>query len=148
MNIYNTQISFGLEIPNKISLNVYFSGCKNNKKCDRDKCHNKELHSFTVGENYTNYFDYIHKLLMEYSLIDCVCLLGGEPIDQNKLCLHNFLNKIRSIKNIDVYSYTGYDYQMNKEEIDNFLNIFKIKDIYVGHYSESNNLQYWLRGLI
>lgn len=146
MKIYNIQLSFGLEVTNKISLNIYFSGCKNNKKCNREQCQNKELHSFAVGEEYTNYFNDIYKLLMRKDLIDCICLLGGEPLDQNIEKLQNLLNYIRSIKNIDIYSYTGYDYIENKIDIDNFLDVLKIKDIYVGHYSEKNNLQYWLRG--
>ena len=55
MNIYDIQLSFGNEVPNQISLNIYFSGCINNKKCDKNLCQNKDLHNFCVGNSYLNY---------------------------------------------------------------------------------------------
>lgn len=145
MNIYDLQLSFGTEVPNEISLNIYFSGCKNNKKCDRTLCHNKQLHDFNLGYNYVEFLPKIKDLLSRSNLVSCICLLGGEPLDQDIDDLKQLCSYLRDIiVDIPVYCYTGYDYEDAEDDIIVYKKLLGIKDFYVGHFSPTKNNQYWL----
>lgn len=135
MNIANLQIGYGLEVKELISLNIYLSGCKNNKGCDRGKCHNKELQSFDIGVPYYKVLPKIISML-DSSLIDCVVLLGGEPLDQDKAELTNLIDKIYSLTTKDIYIYTGYstsNMPYSPRELP------YIKGIFIGPYREGSS---------
>ena len=106
MFISNLQIGFGLEIPNKISLNIYISGCKNNKECDMKNCHNQELRKFKKEINYLSWYPTVTSLLKD-NLINAFCLLGGEPLDQKESYLNDLINFLK-VFNLPIYIYTGY----------------------------------------
>lgn len=149
INIYNIQTSFGLEVPDKISLNIYFSGCKNNKHCDRDKCQNKDLLSFKNGTHYTSFLRIIEKYLRQKNFIECVCFLGGEPLDQDLHSFQEITNYIRQIRqDILFYCYSGYDIEDKKDHILTYTNTLGFTDIFIGHFSENSNNQYWLYNTI
>jgi organic radical activating enzyme len=146
MNIFDIQLGFGSEVPNKISLNIYFSGCTDNKKCDREFCHNKHIHDFTNGYDYTLFIPHIKTLLDKQMFIDCICFLGGEPFDQNILKLIEFTNILRTLKKgIDIYAYTGYDYPEQKKLIDSITETLNLKNVYAGHFSVSYKNQKWVK---
>ena len=110
MKIGNIQLGFGIEVPNAISLNVYLSGCKNNKQCNMAQCHNQHLRNFNYGVDYTEVLPTI-KQLCNSELIDCVVLLGGEPLDANEESLKTLIQFIRNnCKVLPIYIYTGYTY--------------------------------------
>lgn len=144
MNISILQIGFGLEVPDKITLNIYLSGCLPNKQCVRDKCHNPELHDFNNG---TDYKLWLHDITMKTTgLIQGFVLIGGEPLDQNPkdlLDLINFLNKLK----LPIYLYTGYtEQQLNNHELKGILN--KFTKIYYGEYIPNKNNKKELKCLI
>ena len=146
MNIFDIQIAFGNEVPNKISLNIYFSGCFDNKKCERHLCQNNHIHDFSNGYSYKNFLQEIKEIISKNDLIECVCYLGGEPLDQDINKMLDFTNKIRSTNSdIPIYSFTGYDYADNKGKIDNFASVLRITNIYAGHYSPKYNCQAWIK---
>ena len=146
MNIFDIQLGFGSEVPGKISLNIYFSGCLDNKKCDREFCQNAHIHEFDKGYNYLDFIPQIQILLEKQLFIECVCFLGGEPFDQDIDQLIDITNKIQELKpGIDIYAYTGYDYPEHKNLIDDRIKTLNLVDVYAGHFSKSYNIQKWIR---
>ena len=146
MKIFDFQIGFGSEIPNQISLNIYFAGCTDNKKCDRALCQNKHLHDFENGIEFGKVVIQIKTYLGKQNFIQSVCYLGGEPFDQSMsdlLYLTSIICTLR--KDIPLYAYTGYDYPADKEKIDSYIECLKLTDVFVGHYSATNNIQRWLK---
>ena len=141
MNIYSLQFGFGTEIKDFISLNIYFAGCKNNKKCKRNLCQNKKLHNFTVGNHFTFWQSKIANIVKK-DLCDSICFLGGEPFDMPISGLKDLCNYIRSINdNLKIYAYSGYD---NPDFILYYIRELKLEDVYFGAFisNESNN-QLW-----
>ena len=77
--MYVHSISTGfIEIPNKISLNVYPYGCR--KRCDG--CQNANLQDFKQ-ENAID-ADRFSAILSRYGLASWVCFLGGDAVYQPK----------------------------------------------------------------
>lgn len=145
MNIFDIRISNGIEIPNTLSLSIYFSGCNDNKKCDRNLCNSKDLYDFDNGFVHTHYYEQI-QVLIEKTNIDAICLTGGEPFDQDIQDMKEFISYIRSIKRtIKIYACTGYTYKEDKATIDKYMNELQIDDVCYGSYSPSFNNKKWLR---
>lgn len=140
MNILSCQLGFGNEVKDNISLNIYFSGCKNNKKCNMSLCHNQECRDFNSGSNYTLWYDFIKKLV-ECDVVQCFCLLGGEPLDQDAIELLNFVDTLTHYS-LPIYIYTGYDYNhIPFSKYANFLK--KCFGIYYGHFDpDKDNKKY------
>jgi len=132
LNIGGLQVGFGTEIQDKISLNIYLSGCKNNKRCDRNKCHNPKLLNFKHGKSYTECAEYITSMLCT-NLIECVCLLGGEPLDQDESSLINLIKEIKHVRDIPLYMYSGYD---DKDFLIDKKAILGVSEIIYGHYEK------------
>jgi len=65
-----------IDVPNKISIAVYFAGCS--LRCK--DCHSKELWDSKKGTSYT--ISDVLKKINEHKLSDHVVFLGGEPTDQ------------------------------------------------------------------
>lgn len=144
MNIVNLQIGYGTEIKDNISLNIYVSGCHNNKLCDREKCHNPELWNFSYGTKYEEWFFKIENILKS-TLIDCIVLLGGEPLDQNIIDLNDLIYFIQKDKKYLVYIYTGYTKkQLEKNSNFHHLLIHYITNIMYGEFKEGKETKKWL----
>lgn len=141
MKIYSLQIGYGIEIKDEISLNIYLSGCKNNKNCERNKCHNPELKDFRNGNNYSLFKDNINKFIKN-NLIGCIVLLGGEPLDQNCFDLKDLILYIKSKCNLPIYLYSGYNYEEKSELITKLFKI-GIDGFCLGPYKE-NGEKKWL----
>lgn len=147
MNIYSLQYGFGHEVQDLISLNIYLSGCKNNKRCNMIKCQNQLLRNFNEGTNYLQWYSKIYKY-MSKEFVECIVLLGGEPLDQNEKDLFFLLSMIdyaQYVKksNLLIYIYSGYLFEDKKELI---IKLFKkgIKAICLGEYNEKENKKKWL----
>lgn len=146
MKIYDIQIG-SIEVPGSWSLNIYFSGCTNNKKCQRDLCQNKNLHDFNIGTPFKEMLNRIEATLEQGSnLIKSVCYLGGEPFDQNINDLRHLSDVIKFINpEINIYAYSGYD-DSNIDKIKRYMFECSIKDVYIGEYKKDGINQYWLKG--
>jgi organic radical activating enzyme len=135
LKIGGLQLGYGTEKNNEISLNIYVTGCLNNKGCDRNECHNKELQDFNCGTYWSEYLPKID-IIVKSNLIDCIIFLGGEPLDQDAL---EFLKLIKIIKSrysqLKIYSYTGYNYINKKDMILHYKNYYQFDDICLGHYA-------------
>ena len=117
----------------------------NNKKCDRALCQNPHLHDFFNGISFDKLVFQIKTYLDKKDFIECVCYLGGEPLDQEHKDLLYLTSIISTFQpGIEIYAYTGYDYPEDKEKIDLCMTVLKLNDIFVGHYSSTNNIQRWL----
>ena len=136
MNIGAVQLGFGIEVPGKISLNIYVSGCRPNKKCDRDKCHNPKLKDFDVGEPYERVLPDINNVLNRKDLVECVAILGGEPLDQFESELVDLITHIQNKSLLPVYIYSGYSYTNKKTLMDKLLKEHNVKGICTGEYRQ------------
>lgn len=105
------QIGFFSEVEDKTSLNIYLSGCRNNKRCRVGECHNPLMRSFTYGTPIRELYPRI-KHTLQTGLVDAVVLLGGEPFDQEVRDLVELINVIREVDgNIPIYAYSGYEFE-------------------------------------
>jgi len=142
MNIGAVTMSFGLEIKDKISCNIYFSGCKNNKNCDIKECHNPQLRLFNYGYSSKSFEPLIQDQGKNY-LVECFCLMGGEPFDQNPDELLELIEKLKKYK-LPIYTYTGYDLNDIPEDI-----ITKICPhidlVCIGEYNPIDNKKIWIK---
>ncbi len=145
MHIASLQIGYGTEIKDNISLNIYLSGCHNNKLCDREKCHNPELWNFKYGIVYDKWFNDILQFFHSNDFLDCIVLLGGEPFDQNILQFNDLILFIRKYVNCPLYIYTGYTKEQ-LEENKNFHQLLThhITNILYGEFKEGQENKKWL----
>ena len=86
MKIFSFQIGYGVEVKDHISLNIYLSGCKNNKKCEKGKCHNPILRSFKVGDYYFLKLPELDKLT-----------------EEEKMNIKNYIYEIKSKESLNEY---------------------------------------------
>jgi organic radical activating enzyme len=144
MNIVSLQIGYGTEIKDNISLNIYLSGCFNNKLCDREKCHNPELWNFSYGTNYEDRFNDILQFFHRDKFLDCIVLLGGEPFDQNISQLNDLISFIYAYIGCPLYIYTGYT-KKQLEENNNFHHLLThyITNIMYGEFKEGKETKKW-----
>jgi organic radical activating enzyme len=137
MNIGGLQIGFGTEIKDSISLNIYLSGCKNNKKCNMQECHNQALRDFDYGKPVEKFYDKIQDLLITNNIfIDTICIMGGEPLDQCKEDLLRLILFLKQNSKIPVYVYTGYD---EIDFVDSYKRLLEVDGIYYGSYIGSES---------
>lgn len=123
-NLYSYDITFK-EVPNKTSLTLAFSGCKNN--CSG--CHSPHLRG-DEGKKLTG--AYMQHLLKRYSKhVDVVTFLGGEELAVRMAPLING-------RGLDVCLYTGQDEVKNKEGI-RYLKLGAYKEEFGGLDSPATN---------
>ena len=140
MNIAQIQFGYGTEIEDKISLNIYFSGCHDNKLCDRNKCHNPELHNFNYGYSAKDFINKIKKTVRS-EIVECIVFLGGDPFDQKLLSLIELLNNIDTNK--PIYAYTGYTKDQLVELKKEYLIAINFTNICYGEFKEGENNKKW-----
>ena len=120
MKIYD--IRFDLE---HYALEFYCTGCT--IKCK--DCHNVALQDFSVGVEWQEFIK-THKIIQSIKdnklLIKNFIILGGEPLDQNKNELHNFLEFLHSkFSDINIWLFTGYSFDKIPDIILPFLSYAK-----------------------
>lgn len=108
--MYISDINYTL---NTKSLEIYFNGC--NKKMIGGKlqhcpgCHNTELWDFKEEDNIDEYIVKIKRQLKDFdNLIDNIWILGGEPLDQDRDEMVEFILKLKQFDKTIVL-FTGYD---------------------------------------
>ncbi len=122
------------------SYEFYIQGCLGRKKINGKLqhcpgCHNPELHKFKKEDNIVEVLENFDKSFHIFNnMIDEIWILGGEPLDQNKNELLNFIKKLKKY-NKDIYLFTGYELDFVKKE---WKEIFDYIDyIKVGYYDEN-----------
>jgi len=133
------QVGFYTERSDSISLNIYLSGCRNNKKCDIGMCHNQSMRKFDYGTDVRLLYPRIQKILQE-GIIDSVVLLGGEPFDQEPNELRGLISFIKNCNNtIPIYAYSGYDF----DTIAPMAEKLGLKEVCCGPYKEGQDTKRW-----
>lgn len=123
-----------------ISTSIYFSGC--NYKCEG--CFNSKAQDFNYGFEYTQETE---DLIIGYAKdihVQNVCLLGGEPLQQDLDMILKLVQRIKLETNKNIWLWTGGLYEThiyNPEK----QNILKYVDVLVDGRFELNNKDLTLR---
>lgn len=120
MKIARIETGF-LEVPDKISLNIYAMGCS--IQCPN--CHNKHLWDFNNKNSYdlkTEEFE--NTIKSKNDIIKWVTFLGGEPLDQ--LLDTILFAKISKDEGFNTCLYSGYSFDIIKEKLDYNLEFFDL----------------------
>ena len=87
-----------------ISCTIFFSGCTHNCK----ECFNWEVQDFNYGKPFTedvmNYFIELSK----NEQVKNICILGGEPFQQDLDIMSTFLRRLKKEVNKPIWVWTGY----------------------------------------
>jgi organic radical activating enzyme len=120
------------------SLDIYFSGC-NPPHCK--DCQNPELWKFVNENNYIKKFNDIEEKVKNFNtLIKDIMLFGGEPCDQNRKELVDFLNKLKTLNKI-IWLFTRYDLDKIPENIKTLCDYIKTGE-YLPELKTNDNTQY------
>jgi len=104
-----SKIDIGFVETDDVSINVYLSGCNLNCK----GCFSPELKDFKAGYE-ISVDELIETIKGKFDLTKTVCLLGGNPPDNNDLI--DIVKKIKDVGgNIWLYSGYGFEDIKNKE---------------------------------
>jgi len=90
---------------------IFVSGCPH--KCEG--CHNPQTWDYEYGEKVDNIDYYIQRILKNKSLIDGITISGGEPFQDRNI--DSLLKLVKEVKKsgLDVWCYTGYNFEYLKE---------------------------------
>lgn len=98
-----------------IRVSVFFQGCSHHCK----NCFNQEAWDFNGGKELTKEIE--DKIIFEANkhYIKGISLLGGEPMQQPKEELNDFLKRLKEEVNKPIYVWTGYTFDEipNKEAL-------------------------------
>ena len=113
-----------------VACSIFFQGCGH--RCFN--CFNKETWDFSGGYEFTKDMQNEFVELCKKPYIDCVSILGGEPLQQHRAEFSDFLDSLQSI-NKPIYLWSGYTYEeiMNS---DNSYVLEKIDYLIDGKYVE------------
>jgi organic radical activating enzyme len=122
------QISTGfIEVQNLISLNIYVVGCS--LKCPG--CQNQQLQDKNSGVTLKE--KQILDLCKNKSMFDCICWLGGEPLEQFDevlQCNELFANELKK----PIIIYTGYTLDEATDKIEKLVSNKYVKLIKCGRW--------------
>lgn len=115
-----------------IACSIFFQGCTNRCK----NCFNKQTWDFEGGKflSEDDIKDFIS--LCKQPFIDCISILGGEPFDQPKEELYNFVKRLREEVNKDIYIWSGYTYEELQKSEYNKLTLGECDYLIDGRYVE------------
>ncbi|MBD3231689.1 4Fe-4S cluster-binding domain-containing protein [Candidatus Dependentiae bacterium] len=113
-----------VDVPDKISIAVYFSGCSIRCK----GCQNKEYWNLESGTEMDG--DEIFEKIKKSSLAEYVAFLGGEPTDQMDLLIYLCKRIVKEIKK-PIAIYTGREFEVLPNELLN-----NVKLLVCGPYRE------------
>jgi len=117
-----------IDVPNKISIALYFSGCSIRCK----NCQNKDLWDMKSGK-LTQTKKVISKI-ENHPLAEYVVFLGGEPTDQMRF----LLDICKNIKNKKIALYTGREFEELPTNLLEYLNL-----IVCGPYRQELHINGW-----
>lgn len=87
-----------------INTTIFFSGCA--FKCEG--CFNSDIWNFNVGKEFT---DEVMDIFIEYAKsehVDGVCILGGEPFQQDLDTMLFFVKRLKDEVNKPIHVWSGY----------------------------------------
>jgi len=137
MNGYIARIctSF-IDIPDKISVAIYFSGCSIRCK----DCQNKELWDKESGELFS--CQEVLDRIKNHSLADHIVFLGGEPTDQMDFLI-DICFRIKKECNKPIAIYTGREFEILPENLLDNLDLIICgpyrSELHVGGWPASSN---------
>ena len=119
---------------NKLTLEIYVSGCKSN--CYN--CHNPELQDFYHGSTFLN----IRKDLQFYikdMWEDDIAILGGDLLDQEHKDIAKFCEWLVNVGNYkELWLFTGKTLDEYKELVESIPELLIFDYIKTGNYQEGN----------
>lgn len=89
-----------------VTCSIFFQGCSHH--CHN--CFNPNTWDFDGGEEFTKERQLEFIELCENSYIDCISILGGEPLQQNCIEFSEFLSNLKTIKK-PIFLWSGYTYE-------------------------------------
>ena len=90
-----------------IQTTLFVSGCTHN--CEG--CFNKEQQNFNYGKPFTKE---VEDLLIAYAKdthVDGVCILGGEPLQQDLDVIFNLVKRIKAEVDKPIHMWSGYTWE-------------------------------------
>ena len=90
-----------------IQTTLFVSGCTHN--CEG--CFNKEEQNFNYGKPFTKE---VEDLFISYAKdphVDGVCILGGEPLQQDLNLMFNLVKRIKSEVDKPIHMWSGYTWE-------------------------------------
>lgn len=87
-----------------INSTIFFSGCTHNCK----GCFNKVAQDFNYGKPYTKEVEDLFISYIKKEQVNGVCLLGGEPFQQDLDVILNLVKRIKEETQKPIYIWTGY----------------------------------------
>lgn len=90
-----------------INVSVYFAGCKFH--CPN--CQNKDYWDFNCGYPWTTEIENKVISYVEFPHVKHLCLLGGEPLQQDLDILRNFIIRVKNETGKSVFMWTGYTWE-------------------------------------
>jgi len=99
-----------IDVPDKVTTSVYFSGCSIRCK----DCHNKEIWEKENGTLMTD--DELIEKISENKLTEYVCFLGGEPTDQLDFLVH-MAKRVKDEVKKPIAMYTGREFEILPDEL-------------------------------
>ena len=105
-------------------LEIFVSGCRRLNGCS-GLCHNKEIWSFDKGTDWELLqLKLTDKILTNIDVIDFLIITGGEPLDQNKEELLDFIKFLKSFK-LPICVFTSYLFNKVDERIKEKVDMIK-----------------------
>lgn len=90
-----------------INVSVYFSGCKFHCL----NCQNKDFWDFNCGYPWTKEVEDQVIEYVKYPYVKHLCILGGEPLQQDLTVLRDFIIRVKKESGKDVLMWTGYTWE-------------------------------------
>jgi anaerobic ribonucleoside-triphosphate reductase activating protein len=138
MNIVSTQYTLSTK-----SLEIYLAGCSGQPKCKN--CHNPELWDFNIGEDWKSRFlDIINKCNNFIDVLDNIMIFGGEPLDNDKYEVIDFLEELNTETTLDIWLFTRYELDEIDNDIKHMCNYIKCGR-YIEELSTDDNIQYGIK---
>ena len=115
-----------------VSFDIFFQGCS----LGCDGCQNPELQDFVPGQYKEE--DVIEMVKENLLLLDYICLLGGEPLDQDLGSLRALINEIKSLTNVRVILWTGYTLKELYESREKLIICNIVDEVRYGRYDSAD----------
>lgn len=103
---YSGIIDFDVVNGEGIGCSIFFQGCSHHCK----GCFNPETWDFKGGHEFTKDKQKEFIDLCSRPFIDFISLLGGEPLDQDRLEMFNFISKLKQLHK-PIYVWSGYTWE-------------------------------------
>ncbi len=125
-----------IDVPDKISLAIFFSGCSIRCK----DCHNKDLWDLKSGQLMSD--EQVLAKIKANPLVDYVAFMGGEPTDQMEFLIH-LCERIKKEFNLPIAIYSGREFEYLPKELTKNLDLIICgpykKELHVGGWPASSN---------